>query len=133
MIFDIKMDGNFNSKSRFVASGHTTYLIASIIYSSVVSKDSVRIIFMLTALHELDVCATNIGNAYLNTPCREKILTKTGPGFGIQKGYVMLVVRALYGLKSRGASWREILEETLGKNVLGYTSTAADRDAWIKR
>ena len=45
----------------------------------------------------------------------------------------MLIVRALYGLKSSGASWGEMLAETLGKNDIGYTSTAVDRDICIER
>ena len=40
----------------------------------------------------------------------------------------MLIVRALYNLKSSGASWREMLAETLGKDGLSYTSAAADKD-----
>lgn len=42
-------------------------------------------------------------------------------------------MRALYGLKPSGASWRAMLAETLGKDGLGYTSTAADKDVWIKK
>ena len=45
----------------------------------------------------------------------------------------MLIVRSLYGLNSSGASWREILAETLGKEGLGYSYTAIDKDVWIKR
>ena len=41
MIFDIKMDGKFTRKARFVAGGHMTYPPASITFSSVVSRDSV--------------------------------------------------------------------------------------------
>ena len=37
-----------------------------------------RIEFMPVALNCLDVFAINIGNAYLNAPCREKIWTKAG-------------------------------------------------------
>ena len=60
MIFDIKMDGNFTRKARFVAGGHTTDPPASITYSSVVYRDSVRIAFMLAALNDLDVFAADI-------------------------------------------------------------------------
>lgn len=42
MIFDIKME-NFTRKARFVAGGHTTSAPDSLTYSSVVSRDSVRI------------------------------------------------------------------------------------------
>jgi hypothetical protein len=41
MIFDIKMD--LTRKARFVAGGHMTETPASITYSSVISRDSMRI------------------------------------------------------------------------------------------
>ena len=70
MIFDIRLDGLIR-KARLVAGGHTTETPASVTYSSVVSRDSVRIAFFIAALNELDVLAVDIGNAYLNAPCRE--------------------------------------------------------------
>ena len=84
-------------------------------------------------LNDLDVFATDIGNAYFNAPCHEKIWTKYGPQFRSQQGYVMLIVRALYGLKSRCASCRAMLAETLVKDSFGYTSTDTDKDGWIKK
>ena len=104
MIFDIKIDGNFTSKYRFVAGGHTTDPPASITYSSVISRDSAMIELMIEALNDLYVFAYDISNAYLNAPCCEKIWTKSGPEFDSQQEYVMLIVRELYGLKSSGAS-----------------------------
>ncbi len=130
MIFDIKMDGKFTRKARFVAGGHTTDPPSSITYSSVVSRDSVRIAFMLAALNDLDLSACDIGNAYLNAPCREKIWTLAGPEFDEDEGEVMIVVRALYGLKSSGAAWRAMFAESL--TGLGYVPTKADPDVWIK-
>ena len=88
---------------------------------------------MLAMLNDIGVFADNVGNAYLNTPCRDKIWTKSGPEFDSQQEYVMLIVRELYGLKSSGASWRETLADTLGKNGIGYKYTAADKDIWITR
>ena len=130
MIFDIKMDGEFTRKARLVAGGHTTTTPSSVTYSSVVSRESVRIAFLIAALNDLDVFAADIGNAYLNAPCREKIWTVAGAEFGTDQGAVMIVKRALYGLKSSGASWRAMLAQTLGD--LGYTSTRADPDVWIR-
>ncbi len=83
---------------------------------------------MIAAINDLDVFAADIENAYLNAPCREKIWTVAGAEFGSDAGSVMLIVRALYGLKSSGASWRSMLAETLGKDGLGYTSSNADKD-----
>ena len=104
MIFDIKMYGRFTRKARYVAGGHATDPLSSIIYSSVVSRDSVRISFTLAALNDVEVIVAEIGNAYLNTKCREKIWTVAGADFGTEKGKVVLLVRALYGLKSSGAA-----------------------------
>ena len=43
MIFDIKMDGSFTRKTRLVADGHKTKPSTSITYSSVVSRNRIRI------------------------------------------------------------------------------------------
>ena len=85
MIFDIKMDVNFTRKARFVAGGHTTDPPASITYSSVVSRDSVRIAFMLAALNDLDVFAADIGNAYLNAPFVRRFGRKLGLSLAASK------------------------------------------------
>ena len=57
--------------------------------------------------------------------------TEAGSEFGSEKGYIFLIVRALYGSKSSGAYWRDKLAETL--NSIGYSSTQSDHDIWIKR
>ena len=49
MIFDVKMD--FTQKAWFVAGGHMTETPASLTYSSVVSCDSIRIVFTVAALN----------------------------------------------------------------------------------
>ena len=104
MIFDINMDGRFTCKARYVSGGHTTDPLSSITYSIVVSRDSIRIAFTLSALNGVEIRAADIGNEYLNAKCREKIWTVAWTEFGREKGKVMLVVRALYGLKSSGAA-----------------------------
>eukprot|EP00980_Cylindrotheca_fusiformis_P007911 scaffold1692_cov79-Cylindrotheca_fusiformis.AAC.2 len=43
MIFDVKLGENFRRKARLVAGGHVTEVPSSMTYSSVVSRDSVRI------------------------------------------------------------------------------------------
>ena len=55
---------------------------SSITYSSVVSRDSVRIALTIAALNGLSILGCDIQNAYLTAPCREKIWTTAGPKFG---------------------------------------------------
>jgi hypothetical protein len=127
IIFDIKMD--LTRKARFVAGGHTTETPMSITYSSVVSRDSVRIAFLIAALNDLDIMACDVSNAYLNAPCREKIWFVAGPEFGSRQGQVVKIVRALYGLKSSGASWRNMLSQTIVEE-LQFQPTIADPDVY---
>ena len=70
------------------------------------SRESVRIKFLLASLNELDIFSGDIGNSYLNTKRREKLFTKEGTEFRTEKGMVMITERALYSLKSSGAAWR---------------------------
>ena len=102
IIFDVKMGKNFRRKARMVAGGHTTITPSSITYSSVVSRDSVRIALTIAALNGLKVLGYDIQNAYLTAKCREKIWTIDGPEFGSDSRKIMIIVRVLYGLKSSG-------------------------------
>ena len=72
-----------------------------------------------------------LANSYLNDPCRGKLWNKAGSEFGSEKGYVFLIVRALYGLMSSWADCIANLAETL--NSMGYRSTESDSDVWINR
>ncbi len=64
---------------------HKTRPPTSITYSSVISQDSVRIALTTASLNWLRVSACDIGNAYLNAACREKVWTVAGPEFGSKK------------------------------------------------
>ena len=44
---------------------------------------------------------------------------------------VMIIARTIYGLKSSGSVWRSKLAETC--MLLGYKSSEADADVWMKR
>ena len=75
----------------------------------------------------------DIQNAYLTAPCREKIWCTAGrefESFGIAKGTALLLVRALYGLKSSGAAFRSFCAEQLDR--MNFHSTTGDPDVWIR-
>jgi hypothetical protein len=129
-VFDINMGENFRRKARLVANGNETETPASLAYSSVVSRDSVRIARLIASLNELDVLACDIQNAYLTANCREKFYIIEGPEFGLQEGSIMIIRKPLYGLKSSGAAFRAHLAETLYE--LNYLPTEADPDVWIR-
>eukprot|EP00978_Attheya_sp_CCMP212_P031213 scaffold117251_cov65-Attheya_sp.AAC.2 len=127
MVFDIKMDGKFTRKARYVANGNETEPPTAQTYASVVSRDSVMIALLYAALNDLEVLSCDVTNAYLNADCREKIWVQAGPEFGEDEGLVMIIKKALYGLtKSSGASWRNMISQTMLD--AGYENTYADPD-----
>ena len=103
---------------------------ATLTYASVVSRESVRIALTLAALNDLEVKTVDIENAYLNAPVSEKIWIVLGPEFGSDDGKRVIIVRALYGLKSAGASFRNYLADCM--RHLGWTPCEADQDIWMK-
>ena len=121
---------DFTRKARFVEGGHTTEDPSSMMYSSVVSRESVRLAFTIAALNSVDVMSCNLENAYLNAMCREKIWFEGGTECGEDKGKVLIVARALYGLKYVVSSWRSALAQVL--KDLDFVSTLADLDVWIR-
>ena len=126
MIFDVKM--GFTRKARFVAGGHTTENPTALTYSSVVSRDSVRLVLLMTALNDVPLLAADIGNAYLNATCHEKIYTIARAEFGDLQGKVLIIEKALYGLKASGAAWRSMLRETILD--MEFLDTVADHDVY---
>ena len=129
MIFDVKME-DLRRKARMVAGGHMTDVPPTITYASVVSRETVRIALMMAALHDLNVKTADIMNAYIKAPCAEKVYTILGPEFGPDEGKMAVIVRALYGLKSAGASFRNHLADCMKQ--MGYRSCLADPDLWMK-
>jgi len=95
LIFDVKMD--FTRKARFIANGSKTPDLLYATYAGVVSRESVRIAFTYVALHDLDVMAGDIQDAYLTAPISEKYWTISGPEFGSElEDCKVIIVRALF-------------------------------------
>lgn len=130
LVFDVKLGENFRRKARYCADGHKTETPASMTYSSVVSRDSVRIMLMIAALNGLQLRAADVKNAFLTAPNLEKVYIYAGDEFGPNKGKCYIVRRALYGLKSASSAFRRYLTEKLDE--LGFRSSIADPDVWLR-
>ena len=130
VVFDVKME-DFRRKARYVADGHKVDKPpATETYAGVVSRETVRIALTLAALNDLEVKTCDIQNAFLTAPVSGKYWTTLGPEFGADQGKKAYIVRALYGLASAGASFRNHLASCM--EHLGYKSCRADPDLWIK-
>ena len=129
IIFDVKMD--FTRKCRWVLDGHKCKDPEGSTYAGVVSRESVRIALLYAALHDLEVCAADIRNAYLQAPSSQKDYIICGAEFGIENlGKRALITRALYGGKAAGSDFRNHLRHCM--RHLNFEACLADPDVWMR-
>jgi hypothetical protein len=127
-VFDIKHDGRH--KARLVADGHLTDVPLESVYSGVVSLRSFRMVVFLAELNKHKLWATDIGNAYLEAHTNEKLYIVGGPEFGARQSHILVIDRALYGLKSSGARWHDRFSDCM--RDLGFFPCKADSDVWMR-
>ena len=51
--------------------------------------------------------STDIGNAYLKAYTSKKLYIITGPEFGELEGHILIISKALYGLKTSRLRWHQ--------------------------
>ena len=87
-------------KAQLVAGGQLNlYVPKHTSYSSVVSRESVRICFLLAALNGQNVLSSDIGKAYLNAEPLEKCYVVVRDAYLLGPSAIgknALIVRALY-------------------------------------
>ena len=113
-----------------MAGGHITKASSTIMYASIVSRETVRTALKIAALNDLEVKSGNILNAYVQAPVTEKVWTTLGPEFDKDATKTAVIVGALYGLKSTGAAFRSHLAKCI--ESLGNESCKTDPDLWLK-
>ena len=128
-VFDVKFD--LRHKARLVTDGNWTDVVCDNTYLGVVRMDTVRTGFTLGDLNGLKFCAQDVGNAYLNSYTKEKIYIVAGPEFGpALAGRILIIVKALYGLRTSAARFHEHLTDTLRK--LGFSPSKAEPNMFYK-
>ena len=91
----------------------------------------VRMVTLLAELNDMELWSTDIGNAYLESYTKEKIVFVAGPEFGELQGHLLVIVKALYGLRSNGARWHDRLYDALPG--MGFKPSKADADIWMRK
>ncbi len=128
LVYAVKHDGRH--KARLVAGGHLTETPIDSVYSSVVSLRGIRYLTFIAELNDLEVWCTDIGNAYLESLTKEKVYIIAGDEFGELKGHTLIIVKALYGLKSSGLRWHERLADVLRE--MGFIPSRFEPDIWMR-
>ena len=109
IVFDNKIE-DFHGKAHLVAGGNMTHTPDVITYSS---GETVCTALIMAVLHDLEVKAAKVLNAYMIASNRELIWTILGPEFGDDAGKSVIIIRVLYGLKSADALFRSHLAQCM--------------------
>ena len=128
LVFACKHDGC--PKARLVAGGHLTPDPIDSIYSEVVSTRSLRLSIFLAKLNNMIVWAADIGNAYLEATIREKLYILAGPEFEELQGYILVIHKALNGLKSSGLRWSQRIHDIMSQ--LKFRPCKTDPCVWLR-
>jgi Reverse transcriptase (RNA-dependent DNA polymerase) len=129
LVFDVKHDGRH--KARLVADGHLTDIPLESVYSGVVSLRGFRLVIFLAELNNLQLWATDIGNAYLEAYTSEKVYIIAGPEFSGLEGHILIINKALYGLRSSGARWHDRFADCVRE--MGFFPCKAEPDIWMRK
>jgi uncharacterized small protein (DUF1192 family) len=127
-VYAVKHD--LRHKARLVAGGHMTEPPKDSVYSGVVSLRSMRLALLVGEINGLEAMVGDIGNAYLEAYTKEKVFFIAGKEFGPLEGHTLIIVKALYGLRTSGARFHEKLADTL--RDMGFIPSQADPDLWIR-
>ena len=121
---------DFICKARLVERGHMTKALATIMYRSIVSRETVRIALMVSTLSDLLVKLGSILNAYFQAPVTEKVWTTLGLKSRKNTKRTAVIFPAIYGLKLASAAFRSHLAKCM--ESLGYEYCKAEPDLWLQ-
>ena len=82
-------------------------------------------------LDGMEPWATDIRNAYLEALTSEKVCIRVGPEFGDLKEHLFIIYIVLYGLKTSGKVFGQLLQECLLD--LGFVPSLAETSVYMRK
>ena len=79
----------------------------------------------------MEVWGADIGNRYLEATTKEKLYIVPGSEFEELQGHILVIHKALYGLKSSGLRWSQRFHDIMLQ--LGFKPCKADPCVWLRK
>ena len=114
-----------------MGDGHLTPEPIANSYSGVGSLRNLRLVIFLGKLNHLELWGPDIGNAYLESFTDEILYIVAGLEFEELKGDILIFLKALYGLKSSGKRWAEVIHGIL--RDMKFLPSKADPCIWLRK
>ena len=119
-VFKTKLDpeGDFTCyRARLVAEGFSQSfgIDCNETFAPVVGHSSLRLLFAISAVKKLKIHHLDVNTAFLNGDLREEIFLELPEGFndGSSQNCVLLLKKAVYGLRQSARVWNEKAHEIL--------------------
>ncbi|THH07313.1 hypothetical protein EW145_g3454 [Phellinidium pouzarii] len=131
-----KADGSVDRyKARLVAKGFSQCpgLEFSQVFAPTAKWAALRAILALAALEDLELYSIDISTAFLNGDLDHDVYMDQPEGFEeyYGAGFVLKLVKAIYGLKQAGRQWHKKLDSVL--KGMGFTLVRCDNSIWVYR
>ena len=115
-----------------MAGGNLIDALDHDIYSTTVNSIIVKLLQVIAHKAKLEILCSDIGNAYVSAYTNKKLYSISGDELGkAMKGGVVIIVRALYILRSSSERWQAHLADKL--RGFNFNPTRYDNDVWIRQ
>ena len=119
-IYKIKRDAQgeiSRYRARLVARGFTQVHGTDYFdtYAPVTRLETIRLLFALAVEKDWEIRQIDVKTAYLNGDLDEDIYMEPPKGYDVPNGCVLLLKKALYGLRQAGRQWYKRLREVVSK------------------
>ena len=132
-VFKIKRapDGRIKRfKARFCVRGDLMRGVTDT-YAPVVAFPTVRLFLIMSILLGWDTCSIDFSNAFIQATRPKPIFIQVPRGFKpSQPGYILKLIRSLYGAKDAPRLWTELLFKAFKK--FGLKQSAIDPCLWLR-
>ena len=95
-----------------------------------VSIGGFRLVMFLAELNNLECWAADVTSAYLTSYTTEKVFIVAGPEFGEREGHILLIRKAIYGLRASGKNYGDLWADCMRQ--MGFTPCLAEPDIWLR-